>query len=96
MSYLVKLEPECQRDIEKAIVWYNESQQGLGSKFLDSMISSINILEKYPFFQVRYKNVRCLRVNKFPFMIHFTVDKVSKIIIVRAILHTSQNPDHWK
>lgn len=28
-------------------------------------------------------------------MIHFTINEVDKIVIVRAVFHTSLNPEKW-
>jgi len=49
----------------------------------------------HPFYQVRYKNVRCLPMKKYPYMIHLTVDEKERIVTIRAVIHTSQNTDGW-
>ncbi len=55
----------------------------------------INSISRNPFFQIRYSNVRCLPVNKFPYIIHFLLDEKRKTAYIISILHTSQNPDKW-
>jgi 1-deoxy-D-xylulose 5-phosphate reductoisomerase len=74
----------------------NEQQWGLGEKFETMFNKHLASLEKNPFFQVRYDQVHCLPLNKFPFMVHFTVDKNENSVIVRAVFHTSVDPVKWK
>ena len=45
---------------------------------------------------VRYDDVRTAILNMFPFMVHFTIDKENKTIVISAVLHTSRNPELWK
>lgn len=96
MSYHIKIEPEAYQDIQAGIDWYDSQQVGLGRKFYAEVSSSFESLRKNPFYQVRYDNVRCLPVNRYPYMIHFTLDEKENTIIVRAVLSTYQNPDIWK
>jgi len=35
-------------------------------------------------------------INKFPFMVHFTLDLDKKIVTIIAVLHTSLHPKIWK
>lgn len=59
---------------------------------LDNHFTSIEI---NPFFQIRYDDVHCLPVKKYPYMIHFTVNEADNLVTVRAVFHTSQDPKKW-
>lgn len=96
MAFKIKIEPDARLDIQESIDWYNKQQKGLGKKFHSAILNSIESLIKSPHFEMRYDNVHCLPLNKYPFMIHFTIDEVKKIVVIRAIFHTSLNPDKWK
>jgi hypothetical protein len=72
------------------------SSSGVGEKFETMLNKHLASLEKNPFFQVRYDQVHCLPLNKFPFTVHFTVDKNENIVIDRAVFHTSMDPVKWK
>lgn len=96
MAYKIKIEPEAHEDIQQGIDWYNEKQLGLGRKFHKEVKDSINRLKENPFFQVSYKNVHCLPLKNYPYMLHFTINKKDKIVVVRAVFNTSRNPDIWK
>ena len=39
--------------------------------------------------------MRCMRVEKFPYLVHFHVNEQSKTVKVEALFHTSRNPEIW-
>lgn len=97
MKYKVLIDNEAISDIQSAAEWYNHQLPNLGERFKDQVKQQINSLKNKPtVFAIRYDNVRCMIVKKFPFMIHFVVDKKSSTVIVYALFHTSRNPDVWK
>jgi toxin ParE1/3/4 len=93
--FIIKIEPAAYQDIQDGIDWYNEQQAGLGRKFLAEVKASFKQLQTNPFFQVRYDDVRCLPIKRYPFMIHFTVDEAQKQVVVRAVFNTSLDPKAW-
>lgn len=95
MAYSVVIEPVALQDIQQGIDFYDEQQIGLGEKFEVAVNKHLTALEKNPFFQVRYDNVHCLPVKKYPYMIHFTINETDKIVAVRAVFHTSLDPEKW-
>lgn len=95
MAFKIKVEPEALEDIQQGIDWYNEQQSGLGRKFLTEVKDCFKSLKINPFFQIRYDNVRCLPLKKYPFMVHFTVHETEKLVIVRAVFNTHLSGDNW-
>ncbi|MCB0431353.1 MAG: type II toxin-antitoxin system RelE/ParE family toxin [Flavobacteriales bacterium] len=96
MSFKIKIEQDAHSDIQHAIDWYNQQQPGLGRKFHAQVKTSFSKLRTNPFFQIRYENIHCLPLKKFPFMVHFTIDEKGREVTVLAIFHTSLNPEGWK
>lgn len=96
MTYSIVIDPRAIQDIQKAIDYYDEKQPRLGEKFENALNKHLITLEKNPFFQIRYDNVHCLPVKKFPYMVHFTVDEKNMLVTVRAVFHTSTDPKNWK
>ncbi len=96
MIYRVLLEPEARTDIQEGIDWYNKVESGLGKRFLSDVEAQIDYLSKSPFHQIRYDNVRCLPLEIFPYMIHYTVDEDAKTIIIRAVFSTFISPERWQ
>jgi plasmid stabilization system protein ParE len=96
MTYSVVIDEKALQDAQEAIDYYEEQQAGLGGRFEKELNQQITLLEKNPFFRIRYDQIRCLPLKKFPFMLHFTIDESEKIIAVIAIFHTAQHPKKWK
>ncbi len=96
MAFTLVIDPRAIRDIQEAIDYYDEQQAGLGERFEAALNKHLLTLEKNPFFRIRYDNVHCLPLKKFPYMVHFTVDEGQQVVTVRAVFHTSLDPKKWK
>lgn len=96
MAFRILIDEDARNDIQESIDWYNEQKRGLGKQFYTFVKATINRLQSNPFFQVRYDDVRCLSVKRFPFMIHFTIDEMTHEVVVRAVFHTSRDPENWR
>ncbi len=95
MPYDIFIEPLALQDIQKAIDYYDEQQIGLGDTFEEVLDTHFTSIEINPFFQIRYDNVHCLPVKKYPYMVHFTINETDNKVTVRAVFHTSQDPEKW-
>ncbi len=95
MLFTILIDPRALKDIQEAINYFDNQQVGLGARFEHELNEYLLVIKKNPFFRVRYDNVRCLPLKKFPFMIHFEVDEVTKKVVIRAVFHTSMNSDKW-
>jgi len=89
MAFSIAVDPRAMQDIQQAIDFYENQQPGLGKQFEEILNQQLLRLEHTPFFQLRYENVHCLPLKKYPYMIHFTVDEKEQLITVRAVLNTS-------
>ena len=96
MAFTLVIDPRAILDVQKAIDYYDEQQAGLGEKFENALNKHLLILEKNPFFRIRYDDVRCLPVKKFPYMVHFTVNEDEQTVTIWAVFHTSLDPKKWK
>lgn len=96
MKYKVKVEPQALADIQEITDRYNDKQAGLGKRFQTSAIKQIDGLCKNPHVcAIRYKEIRCLLVKKFPYMAHFYINEETKTVEVLAVISTSRNPKIW-
>jgi len=96
MKFKVKVEPQALADIQEISDWYNEKQTGLGKRFQTSAIKQIDGLCKNPHVcAIRYKEIRCLLVKKFPYMAHFYINEETQTVEVLAVISTSRNPKIW-
>jgi plasmid stabilization system protein ParE len=96
-SYRIKISTYAISDMQEAGKWYNEQSLGLGSRFLKNVKEHINLLKSNPEnYSVRYDNVRCALIKKFPFLIHFIIDEANQVVEVFAVFHTSRSPKIWE
>jgi plasmid stabilization system protein ParE len=96
-EYKVKIEPEALADIQEITNWYNNARPGLGKRFQNTTIKQVNSLNKDPhMYAVRYKEIRCMTVKKFPYMVHFYINHENNTVEVLAVISTSRNPKIWK
>jgi toxin ParE1/3/4 len=96
MAFSLEIDPKAIGDIQQAIDYYDEQQVGLGERFEATLNKHFLSLRKNPFFSLRYDQVRCLPLKKFPYMVHFTVDEENSLVTIRAVFHTSMNPQNWE
>ena len=86
---------EALKDIEEAVLWYEEQRLGLSYDFELCLEAGISEIIRVPaIFQVRHKNVHVHYIKRFPFGIHYILKEDSIIII--GIFHTSRSPKNWK
>ena len=89
--------PLAKADIQNSARWYEKQQQGLGKRFLNEVREKIRLIERFPkSARLRNDRVRTAILETFPFMIHYHIDEVKKLVIISAVLHTSRNPKIWK
>ncbi|RAV30580.1 type II toxin-antitoxin system RelE/ParE family toxin [Sinomicrobium soli] len=95
-KFKVKIEPEALADIQEITDWYNEQQKKLGERFQKTAIKHINSLSRNPqIYAIRYKDIRCVIIKKFPYMAHFYIDNKNNIVEVLAVISTDRNPKIW-
>jgi hypothetical protein len=72
-----------------------EEREGLGDDFLSELERSQELIKANPYhYQVRYKEVRMLKIKRYPICLHYTIKEES--IIVHAVLNTDRDPGIWK
>jgi mRNA-degrading endonuclease RelE of RelBE toxin-antitoxin system len=95
-SCKIKINAKAYLDIEEITDWYNKQVPNLGLKFQKNLRLQINTLKYNAYsYGVRYDDIRCMLVKKFPFLIHYSIDEVNQIIDIYAIIHTSRSPKIW-
>jgi plasmid stabilization system protein ParE len=89
--------PLAKEDVRDAARWYNKQSPGLGRKFTQEVRDIVRYIRQNPqACNIRYNDVRTAVLKVFPFMLHYTIDQSSKMIIISAVLHTSRDPEVWK
>jgi toxin ParE1/3/4 len=95
MLFTIVIDTGAIQDIQKAIDYYEQQQNGLGRKFENELNKYLIALKTNPFFRIRYDNVRCLPLKKYPYLIHYSVYEEKNILIVHAVFHSSLSTQNW-
>jgi len=95
-KYIIAIEPNALSDIQEVTDWYNKKQDGLGTRFQKTTLQLINNLDFYPqIYAIRYKEIRCMPVYKFPYMVHFYINDKNHTVEILAVISTDRNPKIW-
>jgi len=89
--YQLVFKPRAIKMAQKAYLWYEEHQPGLGELFLTELERCYDRLEDHPLVYQKIKsNFRQIILHTFPYVVVFEIIKDE--VIVYAVFHTSRNP----
>jgi toxin ParE1/3/4 len=92
MGYKIIISPRAQNEIENAIVYYALSSVDAPVNFIIALQKAYEKLNRNPLYGIRYKNVRALKISKFPYLIYFVVNEKLLTVKVLACFHGGRNP----
>jgi plasmid stabilization system protein ParE len=96
MSHTFVNKPKVIFDIEDIVDYYISINPELATAFLDRVEEAKKYIADFPLaFQIKYKNVRTVLLEQFPYHIHYIVDDVKKQIVVLAVIHAYKNPKDY-
>lgn len=96
-KFSIKLDYNALQDIRVITFWYDAQKTGLGDRFQKTVMRQIEALAENPqIFAIRYKEIRCMLINKFPYMVHFYLNFETSTIEILAIIDTDRNPKVWE
>jgi mRNA-degrading endonuclease RelE of RelBE toxin-antitoxin system len=97
LHFYLKIDVDALNDIQETFEWYEIQLKGLGIRYKAQVKKQINSLKKDPYlFNVKYNEIRCRKIEKFPFLIHYLINENTNTITVFAILNTSRSPKIWE
>jgi hypothetical protein len=97
MGFKLVYAAEVFDDLQENIDWYNQKQHGLGSRFFKAVKEQISRIKKTPYnIAIRYDDVRCAKVKRFPYLVHFKIFEGLNIIKVIAVFSTHRDPAIWE
>jgi len=93
MAYKIIVSPRAQREIENAIDYYALYSIDAPVQFITILKETYRTLEINPFFEVRYKNVRSLKLKRFPYSLYFFINENENTVEVLSCFHNKINPN---
>jgi toxin ParE1/3/4 len=83
--------------IDATFLYYDNIRPNLGDQLIKEIDKAIFYLERYPAIgSVRYQDVRCFVLRKFPYMIHYLIDEKNQAVIVIGFYGTKTDPQKWR
>lgn len=93
MAYKIIVSPRAQKEIENAIDYYALYSTDAPVNFIAVLKEAYTTLETSPFLRVRYKNVRALKLKRFPHSLYFIINENQNTIRVLSCFHNKRNPN---
>jgi plasmid stabilization system protein ParE len=96
--FRIVVEPDASLDIDDACAYYYSlpvDTVRLVDAFLADIQIAFDTIAINPFYQIRTKNYRALPLSKFPYILFFTVDEVSKMVTILALFNTHQDTNKY-
>lgn len=94
MAYKIIVSPRAQKEIENAIDYYALYSTDAPSNFIATLKEAYNFLATNPFSsRVRYKNIRALKLTKFPYSLYYDVNVSQNKVRLLACFHNKRNPN---
>lgn len=93
MAYKIIVSPKAQKEIENAIDYYALYSSNAPKSFINLLKDTYRSLENNPFFNVRYKNIRALKINKFPYSLYFVIDETQNSVRILSCFHNKRSPN---
>lgn len=92
--FRIELLSLAEDELSEAYEWYEEQQATLGNRFYKEINHYLSLIEINPYlFPVKYiEELRQVPVNKFPYVIIYWVDELTRTVYIVSIFHTSKNP----
>ena len=95
MPYTILITPTATEDIAVAIEYYNVVATDLGYRFADAVAEYFDRIAELPTTSaIRYKNVRCKPMKRFPYLIMFAIDEAAYSVNILRVFNTYQEPVH--
>jgi toxin ParE1/3/4 len=86
----------AEKEFDDSIAWYESQRQGLGREFRAAIEQYFERIadnpERLP--KVRGEVRRAVVLRRFPFVIHFLIEK--ERIVILSVFHTSREPEQLK
>lgn len=92
MGYSIIVNIRAQKEIENAIDFYDLYSDVAPIDYIIALKDAYGSLQKNPFYKIRYKDVRAIKLKRFPFNLYFTVNEEQSLVTILSCFHNKRNP----
>ena len=94
MIFDYDLTPRAARDIAAGRDWYESRELNLGDRFMDAVLQAVRRARENPErFSEVMAGIRAVGCRRFPYRVYY--ETLANRIVVRAVYHTSRDPNRW-
>jgi plasmid stabilization system protein ParE len=93
MAYKIIVSPRALKEIENAVDYYALYSSDAPANFIFMLKEAFSTLETNPYFNKKYKNIRSLKLKKFPHSIYYIINENGNLVRVLSCFHNKRNPD---
>jgi plasmid stabilization system protein ParE len=93
MPFKIIISPRAQKEIENAIDYYTLYSTNAPTHFIAALKEAYEVLKANPFFIILYKNIRSLKLSKFPYSLYFIINESKNTIRVLSCFHNKRDPN---
>ncbi|MBK6340327.1 MAG: hypothetical protein IPF63_12300 [Bacteroidetes bacterium] len=92
-AFTVDFQSRFYDDVANAVKYYESRQAGLGKRFNKTVIQTLKSIKLNPYYRVFYADVHCRQVGVFPYLIHYTIDTLNRLVLIEAVICAYQDPN---
>jgi plasmid stabilization system protein ParE len=99
MKWQVVARPQAENDVVETADWYDAQRPGLGSEFIEEILSTFDAIQRNPFLNCRQhptKNIRWRYPKRFPYRVVYEVIENQRLVIIAAVLHGARHDRVWR
>ena len=93
MAYSIVITERARKEIKNAIDYYASNSNVAPINFSAILKDAFDTLTTHPFFAAKYKNVRSLKLKRFPYSLYFIVNNKKGTVRVLSCFHNKQSPN---
>ena len=84
----------AQREVDDAVVWYEQQAEGLSRNFLDQLDRAVRLVKSHPRIATEIEpEIRRFLFSRFPYSLIYGID--DQTIVVIAVAHQHREPRYW-
>jgi plasmid stabilization system protein ParE len=95
MTYLIRIRPQAERDVDEAYSWYERQRPGLGKELLSELDKVLLRLSKNPYMHRKiHRGVRRAITRRFPIAVFYIATDTE--IRVLAVVNMARDVSAWQ
>jgi hypothetical protein len=92
MDYKIIVSPKAQIEILNAINYYSKYSINAPKNFISQIEKSYKALSTNPYYTIQYRNIRSLKLSKYPYSLYFSVNENDFVVEILSCFHNKLNP----